>query len=157
MGEGEARRVIIIGAAGRDFHDFNVCFRQDPGSRVVAFTAAQIPDIDGRVYPPELAGPLYPGGVPIHSEDELTRLIREHDVHECLLSYSDLSYADVMHKAGYSLVSSDNLQAAVQALTSSGEVHLPVINNREERRFIGMVHEHEVMAAYHKTLVQARK
>ena len=69
----------------------------------------------------------------------------------------ELRAADVMHKAGYSLVSSDNLQAAVQAFTSSGEVHLPVINNREERRFIGMVHEHEVMAAYHKTLVQARK
>ena len=69
----------------------------------------------------------------------------------------ELRAADVMHKAGYSLVSKDNLQAAVQAFNSSGEVHLPVIDNKEDRRFLGMVHEHEVMAAYHKTLVQARK
>jgi predicted GTPase len=68
-------RVIIMGAAGRDFHNFNVVFRDDPGSQVVAFTAAQIPNIEGRRYPPELAGPRYPQGIPIHPEAELPRLI----------------------------------------------------------------------------------
>ena len=91
--------VIIIGAAGRDFHDFNVYYRDHPGYRVVAFTAAQIPDIDGRVYPPELAGDRYPSGIPIHAEDELAALIEKHDVRECSMSYSDLPHLEVMHKA----------------------------------------------------------
>ena len=92
----EARRVIILGAAGRDFHDFNLMYRDDPMHRVVAFTAAQIPDIAGRRYPPELAGPLYPEGIPIFDEAELPRLIREFDVDVCLFAYSDMPYARVM-------------------------------------------------------------
>jgi predicted GTPase len=92
-------RVIIMGAAGRDFHNFNVVFRDDPGSQVVAFTAAQIPNIEGRRYPPELAGPRYPEGIPIHPEADLIRLIRELRPHEVVLAYSDLSHETVMHLA----------------------------------------------------------
>jgi predicted GTPase len=91
--------VIIIGAAGRDFHDFNVHYRNRPDVRVVAFTAAQIPDIDGRVYPPELAGDRYPDGIPIHAESDLTELIAERRVDECSMAYSDLPHVEVMHKA----------------------------------------------------------
>ncbi len=91
-----ARRVIIIGAAGRDFHNFNTRYRDDEEVEVVAFTAAQIPGIGGRRFPAELAGPRYPGGIPIHHESELPRLIRELDVDECAFSYSDVSYDHVM-------------------------------------------------------------
>ena len=90
------RRVIIIGAAGRDFHNFNTRYREDPSVEVVAFTAAQIPGIGGRRYPAELAGPLYPEGIPIHAEEKLTALIGEYHVQECVFSYSDVSYAHVM-------------------------------------------------------------
>ena len=93
------RHVIIIGAAGRDFHNFNTRYRTDEHTRVVAFTAAQIPDIEGRRYPPELAGPLYPDGIPILAEDALPRLIDELSVDECVFSYSDVSYDHVMHLA----------------------------------------------------------
>lgn len=96
-------RILILGAAGRDFHDFNVVFRQDPSSEVVAFTAAQIPGIDARRYPPELAGPLYPDGIPIHAEARLEELVRELHVDEVVLSYSDLAHTDVMHKASRAL------------------------------------------------------
>ncbi|HVC00416.1 MAG TPA: GTPase, partial [Candidatus Dormibacteraeota bacterium] len=74
------RRVIILGAAGRDFHNFNVCFRGEAGKRVVAFTAAQIPDIAGRRYPPELAGPRYPEGIPVIPEDQMEKWIAENGV-----------------------------------------------------------------------------
>lgn len=90
-------RVIIIGAAGRDFHNFNVMYRNNPLYEVVAFTAAQIPDIDGRKYPASLAGDLYPNGIPIYSENELEELIKKFNVEECVLSYSDLPYETVMH------------------------------------------------------------
>ena len=90
------RRVIIIGAAGRDFHNFNTRYREDPSVEVVAFTATQIPGIGGRRYPAELAGPLYPEGIPIYAEEKLTALIGEHHVQECVFSYSDVSYAHVM-------------------------------------------------------------
>ncbi len=93
------RNVIIIGAAGRDFHNFNTRYRNDPDTNVVAFTAAQIPDIEGRRYPAGLAGPLYPDGIPIHAEEELERLIAELDVDECAFSYSDISYDHVMRLA----------------------------------------------------------
>jgi len=93
------RRVIIIGAAGRDFHNFNTRYRLDEAFEVVAFTAAQIPDIDDRRYPPELAGPLYPGGIPIHDEEDLPSLIEELSVDECSFSYSDVSYQQVMRAA----------------------------------------------------------
>jgi predicted GTPase len=93
------RKLIIMGAGGRDFHNFNVAFRDDPNTEVVAFTATQIPGIDNRIYPPSLAGPGYPQGIPIHPEDELTELIREHRVDEVILAYSDLKHETVMHKA----------------------------------------------------------
>ncbi|MBK9120199.1 MAG: GTPase [Phycisphaerales bacterium] len=92
------QRVIILGAAGRDFHDFNVYWRQRPDVAVVAFTAAQIPDIDGRVYPAALAGPRYPQGIPIHAEEELSALIRRYDADLVALAYSDLPYEAVMQK-----------------------------------------------------------
>lgn len=90
-------KVIIIGAAGRDFHNFNTIYRNNPNYEVVAFTAAQIPDIAGRKYPAELAGELYPAGIPIYDEKDLEKLIVEHKVDECVLSYSDLPYDTVMH------------------------------------------------------------
>ncbi len=92
-------KVLIMGAAGRDFHNFNVLFRDNEEYDVVAFTATQIPDIEGRSYPPELAGSLYPQGIPIYAEEELERLIREHDVDEVWFSYSDVPHSYVMHKA----------------------------------------------------------
>jgi predicted GTPase len=91
------KNVIIIGAAGRDFHNFNTCFRDNPDYRVVAFTAAQIPDIAGRKYPVELAGHLYPDGIPIYVEADLEKLIKELKVDECVFSYSDIPYSRVMH------------------------------------------------------------
>lgn len=93
------RNVVIMGAGGRDFHDFNTVFRDDPGTRVVAFTAAQIPGIDDRRYPASLAGPRYPEGIPIRPERDLVELVREHAVDEVVLAYSDLAYDTVMHKA----------------------------------------------------------
>jgi predicted GTPase len=91
------RKVIIMGAGGRDFHDFNTVFRDNEDYRVVAFTAAQIPGIDDRVYPPSLAGPLYPEGIPIVAEKELPTLIAREGVDEVVLAYSDLAHEDVMH------------------------------------------------------------
>lgn len=97
-------KIIIIGAAGRDFHNFNTVYRNDENTEVVAFTAAQIPDIDGRKYPRELAGELYPDGIPIVAEEELESLIEKYDVNECVLSYSDLPYDTVMHLASRVMV-----------------------------------------------------
>jgi len=91
-----AKNVIIIGAAGRDFHNFNTYYRDNADYNVVAFTAAQIPDIDGRKYPAELAGKLYPAGIPIFMEDELPRLIKDLKADICIFSYSDVPYARVM-------------------------------------------------------------
>lgn len=90
------KNVIIIGAAGRDFHNFNTYFRDNENYRVKAFTAAQIPDIDGRKYPPGLSGKLYPDGIPIYAEEELTGLISSLDIDDCIFSYSDVPYARVM-------------------------------------------------------------
>jgi predicted GTPase len=90
------KNIIIIGAAGRDFHNFNTCFRDREEYNVVAFTAAQIPDIDDRKYPAGLAGKLYPNGIPIYSEDQLPRLIDELKVNTCVFSYSDIPYGKVM-------------------------------------------------------------
>ncbi len=95
----EPMRVIIMGAAGRDFHNFNVAFRANPRYRVVAFTATQIPNIEGRVYPPELAGDLYPEGIPIYPESELPHLIRTLQVEQVIFAYSDVSHQYVMDRA----------------------------------------------------------
>lgn len=92
-------RTIIMGAAGRDFHNFNVFYRDNPDYQVVAFTATQIPNIEGRRYPPELSGSLYPEGVLIYPESELERLIHEHKVDQVVFAYSDVPHQYVMHKA----------------------------------------------------------
>lgn len=93
------RRVVILGAAGRDFHNFNVVYRDDPSFEVVAFTATQIPGIDDRSYPAELAGPLYPQGIPIFSEEKLEALVGDLEVDEVVFAYSDVSHNTVMHLA----------------------------------------------------------
>lgn len=93
------RKTIIMGAGGRDFHNFNVAFRDDPSTEVVAFTAAQVSGTDNRVYPAPLAGPAYPDGIPIRPEEELTDLIRRSHIDEVVLGYSDLAHETVMHKA----------------------------------------------------------
>ena len=92
-------RVLIMGAAGRDFHNFNMFYRDNEAYEVVAFTATQIPDIEGRTYPPELAGALYPTGIPIYDEADLETLIRDHDIDEVVFAYSDVSHTYVMHQA----------------------------------------------------------
>jgi predicted GTPase len=98
-------RVIIMGAAGRDFHNFNVYFRDNPAYEVVAFTATQIPNIEGRLYPPELAGKLYSEGIPIYAEEQLVDLIKECQVDQVVFAYSDVSHEYVMHKASIVLAS----------------------------------------------------
>jgi predicted GTPase len=92
-------KILVMGAAGRDFHNFNVVFRADPTYEVVAFTAAQIPNIEGRRYPSQLAGEFYPQGIPIRSEDELEYLISNEEIAQVVFSYSDISHVEVMHKA----------------------------------------------------------
>ena len=95
----KTKKILILGAAGRDFHNFNVVFRGDPEYNVVAFTANQIPGIANRRYPTELAGPLYPAGIPIFEEKDLERLVKEHEIDAAVFSYSDISYPNLMHLA----------------------------------------------------------
>ncbi|MEM1724805.1 MAG: GTPase, partial [Thermoplasmata archaeon] len=97
------RKVIIMGAAGRDFHNFNVFFRDNKDYKVVAFTATQIPNIENRKYPKELAGHLYPDGIPIYPEEELPDLIKKYNVDEVVFAYSDVSHEYVMHKASIAI------------------------------------------------------
>jgi predicted GTPase len=98
------KRVLIMGAAGRDFHNFLVCFKDSPAYRVMAFTAAQIPNISGRRFPRDLAGRFYPRGIPIHPEEDLPKLIKRHRIDAVVMAYSDIHHIEVMHKA--SLVNS---------------------------------------------------
>lgn len=100
---GERTRVVILGAAGRDFHNFNVVYRDDPSHEVVAFTAAQITGIENRRYPPALAGKLYPAGIPVVPEREFDRLCRERAVNEVVFAYSDVAHQEVMHLASRAL------------------------------------------------------
>ena len=93
------KKILILGAAGRDFHNFNVVFRNDADYQIVAFTATQIPDIANRRYPRELAGPLYPDGIPIFEEKDLEKLVTEHDIDAVVFSYSDISHPNLMHLA----------------------------------------------------------
>jgi len=104
------RRVLIMGAAGRDFHNFNVYFRDNTDYQVVAFTATQIPNIEGRRYPPELAGRLYPEGIPIYPEVELSHLIQQYQVEQVVFAYSDVSHEYVMHKASQVLAAGADFQ-----------------------------------------------
>ncbi len=104
------RKVIIMGAAGRDFHNFNVFYRDNDAYEVVAFTATQIPNIEGRKYPAELAGSLYPKGIPIHAEEELVDLIKKHKVNDVVFSYSDVSHQYVMDKGSIVLAAGANFK-----------------------------------------------
>jgi len=96
-------KILIMGAAGRDFHNFQVCYRDDPSIEVVAFTATQIPGIENRIFPPELAGPLYPQGIPILPEEKLAEVVQNHGVQQVVFAYSDISHTEVMHKASLAL------------------------------------------------------
>jgi predicted GTPase len=121
------QRVIILGAAGRDFHNFNVFFRDNPDYQVVAFTATQIPNIADRLYPPELAGERYPAGIPIEPEEDLERLIRVHQAEIAVFSYSDVSHEHVMHLASRVLASgADYLMLGQQHTALKAKV--PVIS-----------------------------
>ncbi len=119
MGDSKKTRVIIMGAAGRDFHNFNVYWKKRADVEVVCFTATQIPDIAGRVYPPALAGPQYPQGIPIYAEDRLDDLIREHRVDQVTFAYSDVAHEFVMHQA-----SRVNAAGAEFALLGAGQTML---------------------------------
>ncbi|HEY6951989.1 MAG TPA: GTPase, partial [Bacteroidota bacterium] len=103
-------RVIIMGAAGRDFHNFNTVFRDDERYDVVAFTATQIPNIDGRKYPKELAGKLYPDGIPIFPESDLVQLIKQHNIDDVVFSYSDVPHNYVMTKASIVMAAGADFQ-----------------------------------------------
>ena len=139
------RKVIIIGAAGRDFHNFNTFFRDNDHYEVVAFTAAQIPDIEGRLYPAGLAGPLYPEGIPIFAEEELPQLIREHGVTDCVFSYSDVPYSKVMqvsaivNAAGASFIllgPDDTMLKSTKPVISVGAVRTGCGKSQTSRRVI---------------------
>jgi predicted GTPase len=144
------RNVIIIGAAGRDFHNFNTYFRNNAAYNVVAFTAAQIPDIEGRRYPPELAGGLYPNGIPIYAEADLPMLIRELDVDECAFSYSDVTYQHVMALsaiaqaagASYLLLGPKDTQIrSIKPIVSIGAVRTGCGKSQTSRRVIEILME----------------
>src|SRR5205807_2761961 len=118
-------RVVIAGAAGRDFHNFNVVYRGREEYDVVAFTATQIPNIEGRVYPPELAGELYPGGIPIVAESALEAIVAEHEAEEVVFSYSDVTHEHVMHVGSRALAAGASFKLLAPAetmLTSSRPV-----------------------------------
>ncbi len=103
MAEGKTKRIVIMGAAGREFHNFNVVYRDDPEVKVLAFTAAQIPNISERIYPPSLSGPLYPGGIPIIPESELQDFCQTENIEQVVFAYSDLTHEEVMHRASITL------------------------------------------------------
>ena len=144
------RNVIIIGAAGRDFHNFNTYYRDNEIYNVAAFTAAQIPDIVGRRYPPELAGKLYPEGIPIHAEEDLPQLIKDLDVADCAFSYSDVSYQHVMsigaivQAAGASYVllgPKDTQLKSSKPLISVGAVRTGCGKSQTSRRIVEILME----------------
>lgn len=142
------RKVIIIGAAGRDFHNFNTYFRDNEAYDVAAFTAAQIPDIDGREYPAELAGKLYPAGIPIHAEEDLQKLIKDLKVDECVFAYSDVTYQHVMamsaivNAAGASFIligPKDTQVKSTKPLVSIGAVRTGCGKSQTSRRVIELL------------------
>jgi len=121
------KNVLIMGAAGRDFHNFNVVYRDDSDTRVVAFTATQIPGIDRRTYPPELAGPYYPEGIPIVPEAQLEVLIKQHAVDEVVFAYSDVSHEYVMHQASRALAAGADF-ALLGPESTAIKCNIPVIS-----------------------------
>ena len=120
------RKILIVGAAGRDFHNFNVHYRDDPRYEIVAFTATQIPGIDDRRYPPELAGDLYPKGIPINPEDDLESIVSAHGVDEVVFAYSDTSHTHVMHLASRALAAGADF-VLLGPRSTMIEARLPVV------------------------------
>jgi predicted GTPase len=144
------RNVIIIGAAGRDFHNFNTYYRGNKDYNVVAFTAAQIPDIDGRKYPKELAGKLYPAGIPIEAEEKLVDLIKKYKVQDCVFSYSDVTYQHVMkmsaivNSAGASFVllgPADTQVKSTKPLIAVGAVRTGAGKSQTSRKIVELLME----------------
>src|SRR5580658_7537564 len=121
------RRVLVLGAAGRDFHNFNLILRNKPEFDVVAFTANQIPDIAGRRYPPQLAGSLYPHGIPIVEESRLEAIVREQHVDVVVFSYSDVKHEAVMHLASRAVAAGADFWLLSAAHTQL-EAPIPVIS-----------------------------
>ncbi|MCL1863194.1 MAG: cyclic 2,3-diphosphoglycerate synthase [Defluviitaleaceae bacterium] len=154
------KKIIIIGAAGRDFHNFNTCYRDNDAYKVVAFTAAQIPDIADRKYPASLAGKLYPEGIPIYAQEELPDLIKKLDVDECVFSYSDISYDAVMglsaivNAAGadFTLLGYKNTMIkSTKPIISVGAVRTGCGKSQTSRRVVELLMEHgkKVIAIRH--------
>jgi predicted GTPase len=150
------KNVIIIGAAGRDFHNFNTYYRKNDSYNVLAFTAAQIPDIDGRKYPAELAGELYPEGIPIYTQEELPRLIKELDVDVCAFSYSDVSYQEVMavsaivNAAGADFLligPKETMIKSTKPVIAVGAVRTGCGKSQTSRRIIEVLMEHGLKVA----------
>lgn len=144
----DVKRVIIAGAAGRDFHDFNTVFRHNAGYHVVSFTATQIPNIEGRRYPAALSGPLYPDGIPIHAESQLEELIHQHQVDDVVFSYSDVSHEYVMHLAsrvlaagaGFRLLSPrQTMLPAKKPVVSVGAVRTGSGKSQTSRRILSIL------------------
>jgi predicted GTPase len=144
------KNVIIIGAAGRDFHNFNTCFRDNKDYNVVAFTAAQIPDIDGRSYPKELAGKFYPEGIPIFPEKNLPGLIKKLKVNDCVFSYSDVTYQKVMevgaivNAAGANFIllgPADTMLKSLKPVIAVGAVRTGCGKSQTSRRIIELLME----------------
>ncbi|MBE3087448.1 MAG: GTPase, partial [Bacteroidetes bacterium] len=144
------KSVIIIGAAGRDFHNFNTCYRDNEYYNVVAFTAAQIPDIDGRKYPKELAGKLYPDGISIFPEENLPDLIKKYKVVDCIFSYSDVTYQKVMsvsaivNAAGANFVllgPSDTMLKSTKPVIAVGAIRTGCGKSQTSRKVIELLME----------------
>jgi predicted GTPase len=159
MEEGR-RRILIMGAAGRDFHNFNVRYRQDAASEVVAFTATQIPNIEGRTYPAGLAGPHYPAGIPIYPESQLEQLIRDLKVQQVVFAYSDVTHEYVMHKASRVIVAGADfvllggqatLLRSVKPVISVCAARTGSGKSQTSRRIAGILRElgHRVAAVRH--------
>lgn len=145
------KKVLIMGAAGRDFHNFNVYFRDNEEYEVVAFTATQIPNIEGRVYPPELAGKLYPNGIPIYPESQLTEIIKREKIDKVIFAYSDVPHTYVMHKASEALAAGASF-ALLGPEETMVESKLPVIavtavrtgcgKSQTSRKLVKILREH---------------
>ena len=144
------KNVIIIGAAGRDFHNFNTCFRDNENYDVKAFTAAQIPDIEGRKYPAGLAGKLYPDGIPVYGEEELPGLIRDLEISDCIFSYSDVPYGRVMavsaivNAAGANFIllgGKDTMIKSIKPVIAVGAVRTGCGKSQTSRRIIEILME----------------
>jgi len=148
------KNVIIIGSAGRDFHNFNMYFKNNKAYKVVCFTGSQqIPGISGKKYPPELAGDLYPGGIPIYPEEDLPRLIRELNVDDCVFAYSDVSYQQVMHigaivnaaGANYVMLGpKDTMLRSKKPVIAVCAVRTGAGKSQTSRRIIGLLKEREL-------------